>query len=193
MITQSPPRAVEDHDFGHRRQFGTLFDELVDLILILGEYHRLPESPMNATSSAFVVGYTVVVAPPADKIPKSAMTHSYRVEEASATRCSGSIPRAISPAAMPSTRSPTSRQVTLTHPSAHGYRNASEFGVAAHGRGTFWAPTPPDCRSCSYRAVLRICGGPAMGASLDNPTALNQISGLPVDAGSGHVVVCHDA
>ena len=71
---------------------------------------------MNATSSACVVGYTVVVAAPAARMPKSATTHSYRVPDASATRSSGLMPSEIRPAAINSTRSPTCCQVTLVHP-----------------------------------------------------------------------------
>ncbi len=38
---------------------------------------RLPElATMNATSSPLVLGYTVVVAAPADRMPKSTTTHS---------------------------------------------------------------------------------------------------------------------
>ena len=55
---------------------------------------------MNADSSAFVCGYTVVVAAPAHMMPRSARIHSTRVEEASATRCSGWTPSSIRPAAM---------------------------------------------------------------------------------------------
>lgn len=54
---------------------------------------------MNADSSALVCGYTVVVAAPAQRMPRSARIHSTRVEEASATRCSGSTPSSIRPAA----------------------------------------------------------------------------------------------
>ena len=93
---------------------------------------RLPElATMYATSSALVVGYTVVVAPPAARMPKSTTTHSYRVPDASATRSSGLMPSAIRPAAMCSTRSPNCCQLTLAQPSSSGKRNASAFGVAA--------------------------------------------------------------
>ena len=55
---------------------------------------------MNATSSCWVVGYTVVVAPPADMIARSARIHSIRVPEAIATRSSRSTPSDSSPAAI---------------------------------------------------------------------------------------------
>ncbi|MGY3682891.1 hypothetical protein ACVWXU_006514 [Streptomyces sp. TE33382] len=42
----------------------------------------------------------MVVAPPAHITPRSMRIHSTRVEEASAMRCSGCTPSAISPAAI---------------------------------------------------------------------------------------------
>ena len=67
---------------------------------------------MYAVSSAFVDGYTVVVAPAAHITAKSAKTHSYRVAEAIPTRCSGSRPSDSRPAANRETCSPASAHVT---------------------------------------------------------------------------------
>ncbi len=66
---------------------------------------------MYAVSSAFVCGYTVVVAAPAQMMPRSASIQSTRVVEAMATRSSGRTPRSISPAAMAKTRCADSAQV----------------------------------------------------------------------------------
>ena len=58
------------------------------------------------------MGYTVVVAAAAALIARSAKIHSYRVPEAIATRCSGSMPSATRPAARRVTWSPVSAQVS---------------------------------------------------------------------------------
>ena len=54
---------------------------------------------MYTTSSTWVLGYTVVVAPPAQAIPRSARIHSILVLDAMATRCSRASPSATKPAA----------------------------------------------------------------------------------------------
>ncbi|CAM5675696.1 hypothetical protein SFUMM280S_01856 [Streptomyces fumanus] len=54
----------------------------------------------------------MVVAAPAHMMPRSARIHSMRVAEASATRCSGAMPRSIRPAAMAWTRSAAWAQVS---------------------------------------------------------------------------------
>ena len=83
--------------------------------------NREPESAtMNATSSPSVVGYTVVVAPPAHITAKSARIHSIRVEHAIATRSSVARPSASSPAARRATRSPVSPQLSSAHPGPDG-------------------------------------------------------------------------
>ena len=93
---------------------------------------RVPLSErMKATSSPVVEGYTAVVAAPAHMIARSAYSHSMRVLEAMATRCSGWIPRASSPAASVLTVSAVWAQVTEVHPVSVGNRNASARGVAA--------------------------------------------------------------
>ena len=71
---------------------------------------------MKPTSSAAVLGYTVVTAPPAHMTAKSASTHSTRVEHAMATRSSDCSPSASSPAASRVTRSPVAAQLRCAQP-----------------------------------------------------------------------------
>ena len=93
--------------------------------------NREPESlMMYATSSEFVEGYTVVVAPPAHITARSAKIHSSRVAAAIATRSSGCKPRDRKPAAKSAIRSLLRAHVHDSQPLAVGERNASWAGVA---------------------------------------------------------------
>ena len=86
-----------------------------------------PESDrMWWTSSVPVVGYTVVVAAPEQRIPRSDRIHSSRVLDAIATRSSDSMPSEIRPAAI----SVTAEEVWVQVKDSHSFlalrrRNAS--------------------------------------------------------------------
>src|SRR5665647_521338 len=70
---------------------------------------------------------------------RSAMTHSYRVLDASATRCSDSMPKAIRPAANRRTRTSVCAQLTDSQVSACGNRNASASGDFVTRSTNRWA------------------------------------------------------
>src|SRR5688572_8230558 len=95
----------------------------------------------------------VVVAAPAHMMPRSASTHSTRVEEAIATPSSGLTPIACRPAAIAVARSPTSFQVSHTGPSGPGEANALAAGVAA-----------TRCRNMSGKDLYGRCSGLLIGA-----------------------------
>ena len=132
-----------------------------------------PESDrMWWTSSVPVVGYTVVVAAPEHRIPRSARIHSSRVLDAIATRSSDSTPSEISPAAI----SVTAEEVWVQVKDSHSFlalrrRNASAVplpstrcrNIAASEAGAS-AATCSRCVSSSDGAVQR--GSPCAGAGV---------------------------
>src|SRR5665647_1308856 len=94
---------------------------------------------MYAHSSAVLDGYTVVVAPPADRMPRSHSSHSTRVFASRPTRSSRWTPSESSPAAIARTRSPACRHVIDRHSSPTGYRYASRSGVSCTRDASSWA------------------------------------------------------
>ena len=75
---------------------------------------------MNAHSSSVLDGYTVVVAPPADRIPRSHRSHSTRVFARMPVRSSRRRPSDWRPAAIACTRAPAWRHVIERQPSPTG-------------------------------------------------------------------------
>ena len=70
----------------------------------------------------------MVVAAPAQRMPRSARIHSMRVEERMAQRCSFSMPSERSPPAMALTRLEVSFQVSHCQPSPTGNWKALRSG-----------------------------------------------------------------
>ena len=99
-----------------------------------------------------VVGYTVVVAPPAHRIARSDRIHSIRVVEAIATRCWGWTPRSTRPAARLNTRSLVCAQSQrLPVRRRRGNGMPRRFGVLSTRSTNRW---PNDCARSVNVAVM---------------------------------------